>query len=139
MLGQRKQLKTNTDHIKRIIDLYTYMRDFIVSKSSNQRYDETLKYLESIVEKSQNDYDDMPIGYEYVGIFYLRKVNDNATIESIKVTGLAFLREDVISWKLTSDNEYAQRLYYAHEIYKDKSFKQPIQREDCIPVFKKDY
>ena len=139
MLGQRKRLKGEINHISRLIDLYIYKKDFIASKSSQDECDATLEYLESVLKQAQKDYDAMPSGHRYTGTLYVRKVNYDNTVDRVKMDGSAFVREDLISWRITSDHEYAKNLYYIRDVYKDKNFKEPIKREDCEPVFEPEY
>ena len=139
MLGQRKKLKGEINHISRLIDLYIYKKDFIASKSTQDECHATLEYLKSVLKQAQNDYDAMPSGHRYTGTLYVRKVNYDNTVDRVKINGSAFIREDLVSWRITSDHEYAQNLYYIRDVYKDKNFKEPIKREDCEPVFEPEY
>ena len=47
----------------------------------------------------------------------------------------AFMRKDIISWKINSDHEHAKNIYYIREIFKDPNCKELITREDGNPIF----
>jgi hypothetical protein len=74
MLAQRKLLKADINHINKIIDLYTYKKDLFTKKSSQKKCDEMLKYLESVLKKTQKEHDALPTGHRYTGTFFVRKV-----------------------------------------------------------------
>ena len=40
------------------------------------------------------------MGHQYTGTFYIRKINMDQTVERIEMSGTAFMREDIFSWKL---------------------------------------
>ena len=55
--------------------------------------------------------------------------------QSVKLKGSAFMSEDLVSWIIDSEDEYAKNLYYVRSIFKDKGMKTLLEREDGDGVF----
>ena len=70
----------------------------------------------------------------YTGTFYVKKPYSIPS-ESVKLKGSAFMSEDLVSWIIDSEDEYAKNLYYVRSIFKDKKMKTTLQREDGEEVF----
>ncbi|OIN82977.1 hypothetical protein [Francisella sp. TX07-6608] len=135
MIGLRKKIQADINHLNRVIDLYNYKKDIFISKSSEEQYQLTYKYLQSVLQVTEQDLQKIPIGHKYTGIFYLRKNNYNGTFDILKINGSAFMREDLVSWSLEADDEYIRNICYVRDIYKDKKLKNIIKREDGKPIF----
>ena len=45
------------------------------------------------------------------------------------------MSEDLVSWIIQSEDEYAKNLYYVRSIFKDKTMKIILKREDGDAVF----
>jgi hypothetical protein len=45
------------------------------------------------------------------------------------------MSEDLVSWIIDSEDEYAKNLYYVRSIFKDKGMKTLLEREDGDGVF----
>lgn len=134
MRDSRKRLIAEYNGIKRIEELYEYRKSIFVENSSEAEYAEMLTYIEATVAKLKRRVNKAPTGHQYTGTFYVRKINVDTTVEFIEMTGTAFMREDIISWSIDSEHEYAQNLYYVRDIFKDDKCREPIKREECKPV-----
>jgi len=86
------------------------------------------------MSKLEDKCEKLPIGHRYTGTFYLRKPY-TIPYEAIKIKGSAFLREDLISWVIESDDECAKNLGCFRSVYKDKKMKTTLQRDDGEAVF----
>lgn len=58
--------------------------------------------------------------------------------EAVKIKGSAFMREDLVSWTIESDDEYVKNVYYVRDVYLNKEMTVKLTREDCEAVFDKD-
>lgn len=135
MMGNRKKLLAELSGIKRIEELYEYRKSVFIDNSTAAEYEEMLVYIETVISKLKRKINKAPIGYQYTGTFYIRKINMDQTVERIEMSGTAFMREDIVSWKIDSDHEYSKNLYHVREIFKDPACKETISREECEPVF----
>ena len=45
------------------------------------------------------------------------------------------MKEDLVSWVIESDDEYAKNLYYVRDVYRDKKMSVKLRREDGVEVF----
>ena len=88
------------------------------------------------MSKLEDKCNKMPIGHRYTGTFYVKKPYTYALpSEAVKLKGSAFMSEDLVSWIIDSEDEYAKNLYYVRSIFKDKKMKTTLQREDGEEVF----
>ena len=78
----------------------------------------------------------MPIGHRYTGTFYLKQAY-SVPAQSVKITGSAYMKEDLVSWSLDADDPKMNDYSYHREIFKDKNLKTLIKRDDADPVFEK--
>jgi len=93
------------------------------------------EYVESVMTKLKERVAELPIGHRYTGTFYVKKPYTLPS-ESVKLKGSAFMQEDLVSWTIQSEDEYAKNLYYVRSIFKDKGMKTLLKREDGEAVFK---
>ena len=134
MTAERKNIKSDIDTLDRILYLLRYKQSVFIEESSEKDLEKVTDYVKSIMSKLENKRQKMPIGYRYTGTFYLKKSYPLPS-ESVKIKGAAFMREDLVSWVIESDDEYAKNLWYVREIFKDKDMKQRINRDEAEPVF----
>ena len=133
-IAQRKNTKTDIDSIDRALNLLVWKKDVFINESSEKKYEKAIGYVKSIMSKLEDKCDKLPIGHRYTGTFYLKKPY-TIPYEAIKIKGAAFLREDLVSWTIESDNEYAKNLGCFRSVYKDKKMTTTLQREDGEVVF----
>ena len=134
MPSKRKQIKSDLEALNRILSNYAYKKTKIIELSSDKEYNKATEYVQSMVNKFEADLKQAPIGHRYTGIFYVKRPY-SIPYESVKLKGAAFMREDLISWVIESDDEYAKNLYYVRDVFKDKDMKVRIKREDGEAVF----
>jgi len=46
------------------------------------------------------------------------------------------MREDLVSWVMESEDDYAKNLYYVRDVYRDKKMMVKLKREDGEAVYK---
>ena len=133
-IAQRKNTKTDIDSIDRALNLLVWKKDVFIRESSEKEYEKAIGYVKSIMSKLEDKCEKLPIGHRYTGTFYLRKPY-TIPYESIKIKGAAFLREDLVSWTIESDDEYAKNLGCFRSVYKEKAMKTTLERDDGEAVF----
>jgi hypothetical protein len=133
-IAERKNTKTNIESLNRILYLLDYNKETLLSESPESSFKKASDYVKSIVAKLEDKKDKLPIGHRYTGTFYLKKPY-SIPYESVKIKGSAFMREDLVSWTIESDNEYAKNVYYVRDIFKEKGMKTTLKREDGEAVF----
>ncbi len=63
----------------------------MLDNSNETKYAEMLTYIETIIAKLKKLINKAPIGHEYIGTFYLRKINMDQTLERIEMSGTVFI------------------------------------------------
>ncbi|OIN82944.1 hypothetical protein [Francisella sp. TX07-6608] len=53
MIGLRKKIQADINHLNRVIDLYSYKKDIFILKSSKEEYQSTYKYLQSVLQLTE--------------------------------------------------------------------------------------
>jgi len=134
MTAQRKNLKSDIDTLERILDLVNYKKDAFVEYSSESELKKLVDYVNKTKTKIEKNRQSLPIGHRYTGTFYLKKPY-TVSNEAVKIKGSAFMPEHLVSWKIESDDEYANNLWYVREIFKDKDMKERVKRDDGLAVF----
>ena len=133
-IAQRKNTKADIDSLDRALSLLVWKKDVSIRESSEKEYGKAIGYVKSIISKLENKCDKLPIGHRYTGTFYLKKPY-TIPYEAIKIKGAAFLREDLVSWTIESNDEYAKNLGCFRSVYKDKKMNTTLQRDDGVAVF----
>jgi hypothetical protein len=134
MTAQRKNTKTNIESLNRILYLLDYNKDTLLSESSESSFNNASDYVKSIVAKLEDRKDKLPIGHRYTGTFYLRKAY-KIPFEAVKIKGSVFMREDLHSWVVESDDEYTKDLGCFKNVYREKKMINTFKREDGEVVF----
>ena len=133
-IAQRKNTKTDIDSIDRALNLLVWKKDVFIRESSEKEYEKAIGYVKSIMSKLEDKCDKLPIGHRYTGTFYLRKAY-KIPFEAVKIKGSVFMREDLQSWVVESDDEYAKDLGCFRNVYKEKKMINTFKREDGEVVF----
>jgi hypothetical protein len=133
-IAQRKNTKTNIESLNRISYLLDYNKETLLSESSESSFNNASDYVKSIVAKLEDRKDKLPIGHRYTGTFYVRKPY-TIPYEAIKIKGSVFMREDLVSWAIESDDECAKDLGCFRSVYKEKKMRTTLVREDGEVVF----
>ncbi|WP_192485247.1 MULTISPECIES: hypothetical protein [Cysteiniphilum] len=133
-LAQRKNLKADISTLSQITHLLNYKKKTFIEHSSETDFNNALDYVNKTIAKLENKRQKLPIGHRYTGVFYLKKPY-TVPSEAVKIKGSAFMREDLVSWTIESDDEYVNNVYYVREVYLDKEMTKALKREDCKAVF----
>ncbi|WP_192485186.1 MULTISPECIES: hypothetical protein [Cysteiniphilum] len=133
-IAQRKNLKADISTLNQITHLLNYKKKTFIEQSSEADFNNALDYVNKTIAKLQDKRQKLPIGHRYTGVFYLKKPYAVPS-EAMKIKGSAFMREDLVSWTIESDDEYAKSLYYVREVYLNKEMTVRLMREDCEAVF----
>ncbi len=131
-----KLLKENIFRIHDLIRRYQAQRDVLIDASSEKAFEYSDQYLSQSVATLIEKQKDYPVGHRYTGTFYVREPY-SVPVRSIKVNGVAFMREDISSWLIeSSDSPYHLRLFRG--IFKDDRLRDEIQRNDAEPVYEEE-
>lgn len=131
--GQRKQLETKRDNVKRVLGHYEYIKPTIVETLGEEKAEETIQSLNDSINDLENKMHALPIHHEYNGTMYLRRPYSNP-VEVIEIKGgKAIMREELITWQVYNPNGDYYGL--SRWVYKDPELKTLLKREDGQPVF----
>ena len=134
MIGERKNLKADISTLSQITHLLNYKKKAFIEQSSEDDFNNTLDYVNKTIAKIEDKRQKLPIGHRYTGVFYLKKPYTIPS-EAVKIKGSAFVREDLVSWTIESDDEYAKNVYYVRDVYLNKEMTVRLKRADCVEVF----
>ncbi|WP_192485155.1 MULTISPECIES: hypothetical protein [Cysteiniphilum] len=134
MIGERKNLKADISTLNQITHLLNYKKKTFIEQSSEDDFNNTLDYVNKTIAKLEDKRQKLPIGHRYTGVFYLKKPYTIPS-EAVKIKGSAFMREDLVSWTIESDDEYAKSVYYMRDVYLNMEMTVKLTREDCGEVF----
>ncbi|MDA0912096.1 MAG: hypothetical protein O2809_11185, partial [Proteobacteria bacterium] len=73
----------------------------------------------------------------YTGTFYLKKPYTIPS-EAVKLKGSIYMREDLVSWVVESEDDYAKNLGYVRDAYKDKAMTKKFSKDDAVAVFEEE-
>ncbi|WP_203368822.1 hypothetical protein [Cysteiniphilum marinum] len=133
-IAQRKNLKADISTLDQITHLLNYKKKTFVEQSSEDDFNSALDYVNKTIAKLEDKRQKLPIGHRYTGVFYLKKPYTIPS-EAVKIKGSAFMREDLVSWTIESDDEYAKSVYYMRDVYLNMEMTVKLTREDCGEVF----
>ena len=134
MEKSRKKITYTLNSVRSLHDKYEYLEKEFVRLHGELEYKKIKDfYLESI-DKLEQEKQALPIGFRYEGVFYV-KVPYSMPLEVEKITGAAFMREDLVSWIIESGLEDLSKYGYCRIIYKDRKLQEEITRQDCEPVY----
>ena len=125
----RKEIKSNRYALKSIIESINRKKKTLVEFSDEKKYSKHLQYFQNIFDQLGTQLSKMPKGHKYTGTFYVRHPYSYPA-KSEKITGSAFMREDLVSWSIESNDEYAQNIGYVRNIFKDEAMIILISREE---------
>ena len=134
MTAQRKNIKNDIETLDRILWLFKYKKDAFIGASSGSEYDKTIDYVKGIMDKLKDERQKLPIGYRYTGTFYLKKPYTIPS-KAVKIKGSIFMREDLVSWVVESEEGYAKTLGYVRDTYKDTALTKKFSKDDAVAVF----
>ena len=131
-----KLLKENIFRLQDLIRRYQAERDVLIEVSSEKDFEYSDQYLGQAVATLMEKQKEYPVGHRYTGTFYVREPY-SVPVRSIKVNGVAFMREDISSWLIeSSDSPHEHGLLRG--IFKDDRLREEIQRNDAEPVYEEE-
>tara|TARA_R110002167_G_scaffold116781_1_gene292202 strand:+ start:2432 stop:2848 length:417 start_codon:yes stop_codon:yes gene_type:complete len=134
MLQQRKKANSDCYNIGTLKRTLKYIKDRLVDLSNEAEYEKISSYFEKAELKLREQIKEMPLGHKFTGTFYLKKPYSIEPV-SIKVIGSAFIKEDLVSWQIETDDESIHSQGYHRAVYKDKAMTVKLEREDGEAVF----
>lgn len=134
MTRHRKQIGEIIHSIRSLKDRHEYWRDEFVRLSGKEGFATLQQIYNDLITKLTQEKESMPIGYRYSKDFYI-KVPYTLPVQYEKINGSAFMREDLVSWRIEADERYKHSYFRA--IYRDKSNKEnsEIRKEEATPVY----
>lgn len=136
MTKSLKSLRAELYTLQLILQNTKSREECFVRYSDQERYGLFLEYIQGTCMALEKEIHSLPIGYEYTGSFYIKKPYI-VPAEVIKVEGTAFMREDLVSWTIKSDDPQIEEFSYFRNIYKDERCQNRVERDDAKPVLKK--
>ena len=133
-MTKRKELHKDKDNLHNILRILGWRKDNIIESSSQKEFDECVNYIKKTIRNIDKKIAKSPIGRRYNGTFYVKKPYA-IPHESVKLKGSAFMREDLISWKVESEDDYAKHMGMVRMIYKDKNMRNKIDVSEAVDVF----
>ena len=132
---KRKQLQNKKYQLENFISSFEFLNNSLEGYMP-EGTEEYFQNLKSCLNKLDEDLRKLPVGHRYSGTFYVRKPY-TIPIESEKIEGSAFMREDLVTWKPEEEGKQFWELSYKKDIFRDPEMSVPIKREDGQPVFEK--
>lgn len=135
----QKSLKYAKEDLNRLLwikDKCKYIKKELIRLGGEEDYQKTMQYFDNAITKLEAEIKQLPIGYKYIGTFYIKK-SYTATLEFEKVEGTAYQREDLISWTITRNDEKKDYAYY-QRLFKEPNLESEITRELAEAVYKKE-
>lgn len=131
-----KYTRENLSSIKWLMGRHEHFEKEFVRLMGQQAYEQTKQFYREVIAKLSEEMQQLPIGYIYTGIFYL-KTPYIVPIQFEKIQGSAFMREDLISWQIESNDPTQKQKYYGYHriIYKEPDLKTEIAKADATPVY----
>ena len=133
---KRKQLQNKKYQLENFISSFEFLKNSL-EEYMPEGTEDYLQNLKGCLNKLGEDLRKLPVGHRYSGTFYVRKPY-TIPIESEKIDGSAFMREDLVTWKQEEEGKKFWELAYKKNIYRDPELRIPIEREDGQPVFDED-
>lgn len=113
-------------------DKYVFLKDKIISLSTQSEYDRTIKHYDDLIEALEKEIKTLPIGYRYTGTYYIKKPYIiPAEFEEHK--GSIFMKENLVSWQIEKEPGVLEYPYY-RAVFK-KPFGDYLTKEDGKPVY----
>ncbi len=134
MPGALKRARSQVSNLHSMLRMLKYNQAILVEKAGQAEYEQIHHTLSNVVTELEKEVKELPVGHRYTGTFYLR--NTYTIPHTIKeITGSAFMREDLVSWILKSEDKSVNCSSYVRELFKDKELKHVLKREDGEPLF----
>jgi hypothetical protein len=104
----------------------------ISERVGEHEYDKIGNVLNETIKKLDSEIMALPLRHVYRGTFYMRKPY-TTPVESLKVSGRAEMREDLVSWEVYDKAD--KYLGLCREVFKDSKLRKRIKREEGVAIF----
>ena len=120
-------------NIKFLKHKYENSKNDIIRLTSHTEYEQTIKHYDAIIEKLSTELIALPIGYRYIGIFYIKN-SYTVPAKFERHDGVVYLREDLVSWQIEKGLNRPDYGYHRN-IFKNPTDGAELKREDAEPVY----
>ena len=112
------------------------LKNSFISLTGEAPFQQCIKYYNELIDKLKDQINVLPIGFRYVGIFYIKK-SYTLELEFVKYEGSLYMREDLVSWEIekgrNGNESYLNRFVYREPFLDAALIKKGDT--DIIPVF----
>ena len=130
MLRNLNHAKGVLNNIKFLQKRFNNIEKELIGLVGQQQYTNTKQFFDNAQAKLLESMRVLPAGHRYKGTFYVRKPY-SVPVEFEKIDGAAFMREDLISWKIEGDKNSS----YYRNIFKEPDLETEITKEDASLVY----
>lgn len=135
MTNSFKYTKETLSGIEFLKDRHSYFAKEFIRLAGEKAYQKSLDFYDDILAKLKQELYTIPTGRRYSGTFYIRKPY-SIPVEFEKIIGSAFIREDLVSWKIEpKDKTKANSYNYQKIIYKKPDLNTVIKKEEAKLVY----
>lgn len=133
-MSERKRITNLINTLDSLKDRYKRWAHDLRELGLAAEYEATLARFDSTLRALDKQAADLPTGYRYTGVFYIKKPY-TVPDEFIKLQGSLFMREDLQTWAF-EDVPGADKHRYVRAAYKEPHSRAPlIGKEDAVPVY----
>ncbi len=134
MKRSRKQIDCVMNSLYSLKARNEYLKKEFVHIVGEQGFSQLQDIYNNAIEKLTQEKKTSPIGYRYTGIFYVKKPYAQP-IQYERMNGSAFMREDLVSWRIETDAQYKD--YYFRAIYRTTNDQEnsKIKREESTSIY----
>jgi hypothetical protein len=131
-----KYTKETLNSIKLLQKKHEYFKKEFVRLIGQKSYEQVQNYYQEVITKLTEEIEQLPIGYRYTGVFYL-KVPYVVPLQFEKIEGSAFMREDLVSWVIEPSDPTQKSKYFGYHriLYKEPDLKTELTKADTTPVY----
>jgi hypothetical protein len=135
MTNNFKDTQDTLRGIEFLKDRHSYFAKEFIRLAGEKTYQKSLDFYDDIMAKLKQELQTLPMGRRYSGTFYIRKPY-TVPIQFEKIEGSAFIREDLVSWKIEPKDKSKEQFYGYHRvIYKKPDLNTEIKKEEAKLVY----
>ena len=99
MVESRKNIIESLHSVRSLKHKHERWKNIFIKTSGEKAFQECVNYYDELTEKLNEKIVTLPIGFRYIGVFYIK--NSYAyEVEFTKYEGTLYVREDLISWEI---------------------------------------
>ena len=134
MKRNRKKVNDLIYSLSSLRERNKFWKNEFIELVGEQGFDQLREIYDNAIDKLTQEKKALPVGYRYTGEFYVKKPYSTPILYE-KVNGSAFMREDLISWRIESEDQYKDCCFRA--IYRDSGGKESsqIMMDDAKPFY----